>query len=395
MDCAISCNILPTPGQSLGQVIASKLVAAKQAGYCPELTSLSASDRDELFNLFAYDFSTRGSHYGREELEVLHSLPIYRTVLGSFTRLNNQEQCVISSNSFLKACDENCLSYSTDSVEFSLLQALGVPELHDKQILVRFGLPRFEEKPLADQEDILIYLYTNWQDLQTDSSVLETLKETKFVKNADEFSSDLSMPKDLFDPGDALLASVFSGERKKFPGERFNTDEWLHILRKVGLRTATDSDVILECAKKVESLGIECIEFAGNCDDFDTDVTQGEVSMEIWALAGSVVEAILSNFAVLYGNNFCNLLGKIACVPAEIGNVGGKKGGKRVLASYGEVILSRDWPLAWSSGPILSRPNVIPPEYSWGALHLRSPPPFATVLKHLEVRNLFSFFFFF
>ncbi|GLT87071.1 hypothetical protein SLE2022_051720 [Rubroshorea leprosula] len=385
MDCAISCNILPTPGQSLGQVIASKLVAAKHAGYCPELTSLSASDRDELFNLFAYDFSTHGSHYGREELEVLHSLPIYRTVLGSFTRLNNQEQCVISSNSFLKACDENCLSYSTDSIEFSLLQALGVPELHDKQILLRFGLPRFEEKTLADQEDILIYLYTNWQDLQTDSSVLETLMETKFVKNADEFSSDLSKPKDLFDPGDVLLASVFSGERKKFPGERFNTDEWLCILRKVGLRTATDADVILECAKKVEALGIECIKFAGNCDDFDTDVSQGEVSMEIWALAGSVVEAILSNFAVLYGNNFCNLLGKIACIPAEIGNVCGKKGGKRVLASYSEVILSKDWPLAWSSAPILSRPNVIPPEYSWGALHLRSPPPFATVLKHLEI----------
>lgn len=385
MDCAISCNLLPASSQSLGQVIASKLVATKRAGFFPELTLFSAADRDELLNLFSVDFSNNGSRYGRDELEVLRLLPIYRTVLGSFTGLNNQEHCMISSNSFLKPCDEHCLSYSTDSIECSLLHALGIPELHDQQILVRFGLPRFEEKPQNEQEDILIYLYTNWQDLQADSSVVEALRETSFVRNADEFSSDVYKPKDLFDPGDALLASVFSGERKKFPGERFTTEGWLRILRKVGLRTATEADVILECAKRVEFLGSECMKSTGDFDDFETDMTRchGEVSMEVWSLAGSVIEAVLTNFAVLYGNNFCNLLGDISCVPAELGlpNVGVK----RVLASYGEAILSKDWPLAWSCAPILSKQNVIPPEYSWGALHLRSPPSFATVLKHLHV----------
>ncbi|KAK6241558.1 hypothetical protein SCA6_006947 [Theobroma cacao] len=384
MDCAAFWNFLPASSQSLGQVIASKLVAAKHAGLLPELTSFSVLDREELLNVFAHDFSNNGSSYGREELEVLCSLPIYRTVLGSCTQLNNQEHCIISSNSFLKPCDERCLSYSTDSIECSLLRALGVPELHDQEILVRFGLPHFEEKPLNEREDILIYLYTNWQDLQADSSVVVALRETNFVRNADEFSSDFYKPKDLFDSGDALLASVFSGERKKFPGERFSTDGWLRILRKVGLRMATEADVILECAKRVEFLGSECMKSTGDFDDFGTDMTyHGEVSMEVWTLAGSVVEAVLTNFAVLYGNNFCNQLGEISCVPAELGlpNVGVK----RVLASYSEAILSKDWPLAWSCAPILSRQNVIPPEYSWGALHLRSPPAFATVLKHLQI----------
>ncbi|KAK8493331.1 hypothetical protein V6N12_000543 [Hibiscus sabdariffa] len=385
MDCAIPCNLLPASSQSLGQVIASKLVATKRAGFFPELTLFSATDRDELLNLFALDFSNNGSRYGRDELEVLRSLPIYRTVLGSFTGLNNQEHCMISSSSFLKPCHEHCLAYSTDSIECSLLHALGIPELHDQQILVRFGLPRFEEKPQNEREDILIYLYTNWQDLQADSSVVEALRETKFVRNADEFSSDVYKPKDLFDPGDALLASVFSGERKKFPGERFSTEGWLHILRKVGLRTATETDVILECAKRVEFLGSECMKSTGDFDDFETDVTpcHGEVSMEVWTLAGSVIETVLTNFAVLYGNNFCNLLGNISCVPAELGlpNVGVK----RVLASYSDAILPKDWPLAWSCAPILTRQNVIPPEYSWGALHLRSPPSFAMVLKHLQI----------
>eukprot|EP00257_Ricinus_communis_P020409 XP_015579634.1 sacsin isoform X1 [Ricinus communis] len=380
--CAASCNCLPSLNQSLGQVIASKLVAAKHAGYFAELASFSGSDRDELFSLFAHDFFSNSSKYGTEELQVLRCLPIYKTVVGSYSRLHDQDHCMISSNSFLKPSDDHCLSYSTDSIECSILRALGVPELHDPQILIRFGLPGFDAKPQPEQEDILIYLYTNWQDLQTDSSLIEVLKETTFVRNADEFSMDFSRPKDLYDPCDALLTSVFAGERKKFPGERFSTDGWLRILRKIGLQTAVEADVILECAKKVESLGSQCMKSKGDFDDFVRD-SNDEVSTEIWTLAGSVVEAVISNFAVLFGNSFCNVMGKIACVPAELGFP--SVGGKRVLTSYNEAILLKDWPLAWSCSPILTRQNVIPPEFSWGALHLRSPPAFSTVLKHLEV----------
>lgn len=389
MDCAAPCNCFPTPGQSLGQVVASKLVAAKHAGYFPEISSFAAADRDEIFALLASDFYLNGSNYASEELEVLRDLPIFKSVVGSYTKLHTPEICLISSNSFLKPYHEHCLSYSTDSNESSLLQALGVPILHDQQIFIRFGLPGFELKPQSEQEDILIYLYANWQDLQLDSSVIEALRESNFVRNAEESSLELSKPKDLFDPGDVLLSSVFSGERKKFPGERFGTDGWLIILRKTGLRTAAETDVILECARRVESLGSEYTKSRGVVDEFETDSfnSQNEVPLETWLLAESVMRAIFSNFAVLYGSNFCNILGKIACVPAEKGfpNVGSTRGGKRVLCSYDEAIILKDWPLAWSCAPILSRQSVIPPEYSWGALHLRSPPAISIVLKHLEV----------
>lgn len=387
LDCAPSSKCLPVDGHTLGRIIASKLVAAKQAGYFPQLTSFSASDRDELFSLFASDFSSSSSSYGREELEVLRDLPIYRTVLGTYTQLESEDLCMISSNTFLKPSDDRCLSHSTDSPESSLLRALGIPELDDQQILVKFGLPRFEHKPQLEQEDILIYLYTNWKDLQSDSSVIEVLKDTNFVKTADELSENLCKPQDLFDPGDALLTSVFSGVRKKFPGERFISDGWLQILRKVGLRTSAEADVILECAKRVEYLGGECMKQVEVRDELHVWNSQNEVSFEIWVLAETLVKTVFSNFAVLYGNNFCNLLGNIACVPAEKGfpNIGGKRSGNRVLCSYSEAIMMKDWPLAWSCAPILSLQSVVPPDYAWGPLHLSSPPAFSTVLKHLQV----------
>ncbi|KAL8483693.1 hypothetical protein ACS0TY_026393 [Phlomoides rotata] len=387
LDCAPPSKCLPADGQSLGQIIASKLVAAKQAGYFSALTSFPDSDRDELFRLFASDFYSSSTSYGREELEVLRGLPIYRTVLGTYTRLESEDLCMISSNTFLKPSADRCLSYSTNSTESSLLRALGIPELDDRQILVKFGLPIFEHKPRVEQEDILIYLYTNWKDLQSDPSIIEVLKDTNFVRTADEQSENHYKPRDLFDPGDALLTSVFSGVREKFPGERFISDGWLQILRKVGLRTSAEADIILECAKRVEYLGEECMKQVQVLDEFSVWNSKNEVSFEIWVLAETLVKTIFSNFAVLYGNNFCNLLGKIACVPAEKGfpNIGGKRSGNRVLCSYSEAIMMKDWPLAWSCAPILSIQCVVPPEYAWGPLHLSSPPAFSIVLEHLEV----------
>ncbi|KAL8139892.1 hypothetical protein V2J09_005913 [Rumex salicifolius] len=389
LESAAACKCLPTSDQSLGQVIASNLVAAKHAGYFPELTSLLASDCDELFNLFVTDFSLNSTSYGRDELDVLGALPIYKTIVGSYTRINGQDLCMVSFRSFLKPSHEQCLSYVPDSDQGVLLKALGVQELNGHQILVRFSLPGFDHKTESERFDILLYTYRYWHVLEADSAVVQALKETKFVRNADEFSMELFKPQDLFDPSDTLLISVFSGERKRFPGDQFGSAGWLRIIRKLGLRTSAEPDIILECAKRVEFLGSEFVKQSSNIDNFDADSvgSSDEVSIEIWTLGESILQAIFSNFAVLYSNNFCNALGQIACVPTERGfpYMGGKRGKKRVLSSYSEAILLKDWPLAWSSASIISKTNSIPPEYSWGALHLKSPPSFSTVLNHLQV----------
>ncbi|KAG9441938.1 hypothetical protein H6P81_017792 [Aristolochia fimbriata] len=381
---------LPKIGLSLGQVVISKLLASKRAGYFSEPVSFSDANRDELFNLFASDFSSSSSPmYTREELEVLRTLPIFKTVKGTYTRLHGLDQCVISPSAFFQPSDERCLSNPVDARGLLLFRALGIPELHDQEILVKFALRGFSEKTQAEKEDILIYLYMNWQDLQLNSAVISALKETNFVRNADESSLELFKPKDLFDPCDSLLMLVFSGELYNFPGERFIADGWLQILRKTGLRTSSEPEVILKCAKKVELLGKEAMKHMDDREDFDIDFSdsQNGISDEIYSASESVVEAILTNFAVLYSNSFCHELSKISFLPARKGLLpfGGKKSGTRVLTSYSEAILLKDWPLAWSCAPILARQNIVPPEYSWGAFHLRSPPAFSTVLKHIKI----------
>lgn len=393
IDCGAS-YFFPAPGQSLGQVIVSTLLASKLAGHFSEPTHLLNEDRDRLFTLFASDFiPSEGCVYKREELDMLRELPIYKTVKDTYTRLLGFDKCIVSPTAFFHPRDERCLSYSMDASMF--LRALGVSELSDQEVLVKFALPGFDQKTSREQEDILLYVYQNWKDLQLDSTTVDTLKETKFLRNANELCLELFKPRDLLDPSDPLLTSIFLGEQNRFPGERFTADGWLHILRKVGLRTSSEGDVIVECAQKVELLGKKAMTDTADPDDFEAEFSgdRNEVSFELWSLAGSVVDSIFSNFATLYDHSFCEKIGKIAFVPSEKGlpSIGGKKGGKRVLSSYVEAILLKDWPLAWSSAPILTKQNVIPPEYSWSAFHFRSPPAFSVVLKHLQVNTISTF----
>lgn len=291
-----------------------------------------------------------------------------------------------TSNTLLELYTEEYITYGPETVERVLLRALGVSDFQEKQIPVRF-----EEKPQSEQENILIliYMYMNLQDFKQDSLVIEALRETKFVTNGD---GDLYKPKDLFDPCDSLLTSVFSDEAHRFPGERFTSGGWLNILRETGLQNMGDADIVLECARKIELLGTKSKKRLWLAADNKLDFLKStsEVSVEIWSLAEALMSSVLKNFDALYGNNsFCNCFGEIACIPAETGFPfeSGKKRGKRVLCSYSEAILLKDSHLAWSVAPILYKESLVPPEYSWGAMQLRSPPPFTIVYKHLKVSN--------
>lgn len=381
----------PPHGQTLGQAIAGKLIACQRAGCFSEPDPFPNEHRDGLFSLFAMDFrSSESSKYTSEEIQVLRDLAIYKNTRGNYTKLSQGDCFLISSTGFFRPNCEQCLAIPDDDIVF--LHALGVHQLHDQEILVRLALPGFQDKTLEEQEDILIYLYVNWDDLQSNSSVINLLKETNFVRNAEEQCNQFFKPQDLLDPCDTLLSSIFSGERRKFPGERFMTDGWLRILRKTGLRTLSEADVVVECAKKIELLGkessntVDYNEMYGS-ESSDHSSATSDLSSEVCSLAESLVAAIFMNFAVLFEKKFCDLLSKIAFIPAEKGfpSIGGKKGGRKLLCSYSDAILLKDWPLAWSCAPILSKQTVIPPEYSWSAFNLRTPPPFTFVLKHLQV----------
>ncbi|CAK9879210.1 unnamed protein product [Sphagnum jensenii] len=335
LDCQVAELCSPPEGFSLAQIVVSKFLALQQAGcLSPSEFTLQPTNCDALFSFFAASThhigismsSSAALAYNSDELELLRSLPIYKTRRGVYVSVS----------------EEGGLLYST----------LGIPELTDHEVMARFALPGFSAQIEREQERILAYLHMNWATMRQNEAVVSAMRATKFIRSGDGGVIDdgntrsltLFAPPDLLDPQNPLLKHVFSAEVAKFPSGQFATPGWLSIL--------------------------------------------GSVSTEVWTTVGMLMEALLSNFASVYGTNFCEALGRIAFVPAERGipNVGGAAGGTRkVLAAYSEAVLLKDWPLAWTSAPILATSSVVPPEFSWGAFRLRSPPAFPTVLAHLEM----------
>ena len=407
IDCSALDICMPLPGKSLPQIVVSNFLALQQAGcLSPSDLALMPADCDALFSLFASctsaavsSIGSTPSVYSPEELNLLRSLPIYKTCQGGYVSLDQEVHCIVPPSVIIQPDDALCLEYRGISEGGSLYQALGIPELADYEVMARFALPGFEGQPEREQERILAYLYNNWSIYKEHESVVSALQETKFVRT--EVSNQMNpgtrdvtllvRPVDLMDPANPLLKQIFADEPYKFPGPKFATPGWLVILRAAGLRSSVDPPLLLECAKKVEIMGKESLENSELADDFEPEFNAGSntgVSSEVWTSAGMLTEALLSNFASMYGTNFCEALGRIAFVPAQRGipSSGGSAGsGRKVLASYNEAVISKDWPLAWTCAPILARSNVVPPEFSWPAFRLRHPPTFSTVVRHLQV----------
>lgn len=384
LDCKVVEHCLPLKGQSLGQVIRSKLLASQKADlFVVSEISLVPSDCDALFSLFATEFQSFPSTVADAELSLMRSLPIYKTTTGVYTSIDPSCHCIVTQGTFFQPQSDLCLQHFPSHLGGNYYRVLGIPELSNHDVLLRFCFPDFDSKSEQDQECILSYLYMNWDSLQHDNAVVAALLETKFVSNGENTPGRLFQPRELLDPKVSLFRKVYREKRFRFPNERFTNDRWLDILRRAGLRHTMDADILLQCAKEVEELGKNKFQTLGG---FDSSFGNGEISEEVFSIATAVVDAILGNFASIYGSSFCEPLSEIYFVPAERGlPIMNEKGGTKVLASYRDVVLMRDWPLAWTCSPILTRENLVPPQFSWHSLHLQSPPRFQTVLTHLQM----------
>ncbi|KAI5066266.1 hypothetical protein GOP47_0018890 [Adiantum capillus-veneris] len=374
---------LPSEVQTLGQAIRLKLVTAKDSGnlVVAEL-NMAAPDCDALFSLFANEFHSApytAQNCTTAELELLRSLPIHKTTIGTYTSIDLSVHCIVTPTAFFKPQSDLCLQHFPPELGGAYYKALGIQELSNSETLVKFCFPLFGVLSFEDRERALSYLYMHWEDLQQNEVLVDALRNTRFMSNGDENNDVLFQPQELLDPTVSLFREVFRGKKTRFPHARFLTNKWLDILRKAGLHSTLDAEALLGCAREVEDLGRLGSFAVVESQDFK------ELSTLAFQTAGHVVEAILANFAALYGSSFLEPLSEIAFVPTEIGlPFTNGSGGRRVLASYRQLVLLKDWPLAWTCAPILTNTSLIPPEFSWHSLRLKSPPHLHTVLEHIQ-----------
>ncbi len=87
----------------------------------------------------------------------------------------------------------------------------------------------------------------NWAQMKERAGLIDKLRTLQFV----ETHGTLLRPDQLFDPRKKLLKAVFEDD-PVFPTGEFASDEWLVILRALGLQSRISSEVFVQCARRVQ-----------------------------------------------------------------------------------------------------------------------------------------------
>lgn len=96
--------------------------------------------------------------YSDAELALLRSIPMFLTTSGELTSIDTSVHSVVSPTAFIQPQSDTCLKFQEDPAAKRFLQALGVPELSDSEVMAKFALPGFETKDPREQERILNHL---------------------------------------------------------------------------------------------------------------------------------------------------------------------------------------------------------------------------------------------
>lgn len=257
----------------------------------------------------------------------------------------------------------------------------------------------------------MAYLQRNWPRLKASEPLVRVLKATSFVECTT--SGARKRAGELYDPSHPLLAKVFAG-RPVFPREPWSQSEWLPLLRDVGLQCDVDAAVLPVCARHVASRwsqvrsarkstatqqpdksdeeteaavgSTETVEEQGTAPVVMRAQTEEE---EVLAVAGELVRHMLEHLGeMLYTAAFADAVRDVAFVPAVVwgDDAGGGGGGavrvRHVLTAYSSAVVPADWLLGWTVAPVLDT-AAVPPQFAWGSLQLKSPPPITTVAAHL------------
>ena len=186
----------------------------------------------------------------------------------------------------------------------------------------------------------------------------------------------------LLDPSNKLLAAIFKDD-PVFPTGEFANDDWLGILRHLGLQSGMDSELFLLSARRVH----RAFSHARAADD-------GAAATTTLGNAAALLKHLTANFAQLQSSTFCASLADIACVPVRMpvspgaGIEDGGSGGELELARFCDTTLPSDKYLVWSVMPVLhgvggSSGGLVPNELMRMQLKMLSPPPLHLVLRNL------------
>ena len=278
-------------------VLSSVASTTRLAGVC-----LHPRESRAMFVFCAREFERSGVMLP-QHAATLRMMPIFETRSGSFIALTASEYYIcppgISSPPVGGTTSNNTLLKHQHPAFYA---SLGVVELDETSFLERFTLPSFSTLHASQRAEAIEHVRKNWTVVKDRPALVSSLKALPFI----DMHGILLRPDQLFDPRKPLLSKVFADD-PVFPTGQFATDEWLAILRVLGLQSHISADVFLQCARRVQRLF--AVAAAQGCPDSKSRAV---------AVATDLATHLIDSFSSINTPDFCSEASLIAFAPVDM-----------------------------------------------------------------------------
>lgn len=222
---------------------------------------------DELKDtLFRYLSSQNSCPMSVHCTEILRRLPLFRSYAKNTNTVDAPSFKYVPMTSspiwyvLDEASDEDCSFMTSDflcastRLEVKFLQQLGATQISRPGFYMKVVLPQFTANHVttAMQKSVSRSILTNLQSLcMNDASFSDFLSKAKFIHSAE--TNELKAPLELYDPQSTQLLVLMDPDF--FPNECYVVQDLLLALRKLGLQSTLNWDVVLECCRSIEREG--------------------------------------------------------------------------------------------------------------------------------------------
>ena len=206
--------------------------------------------------------------------ETVKKLPIFRNLKNESVQLNLHQFCLIPSK-IIPVELLGCIGQEKDVIflhpdvrenDRILMKELGVDCPTEIELYIKIILPNFHkyEKSIAWKHiAVILKLWKQHKQLQgkTDQDAnfvtfMQTLESSEFIPCGEKFAS----AKTFYDPGHPVFQTMLPVQDKFPPCKLFHffKDDWITLLKEIGLIKEVTKELFIEFVKKVETDAADC-----------------------------------------------------------------------------------------------------------------------------------------
>ena len=408
---------------------------------CLDWSQTDRHQRNFLVEFIASNSPQGG--YTNKELRSLKRMPIFETMSGDFTALEEHEgdgyymlrqssdalpESVTRTTRILRRHDDESKKGAsrTSGIEsknrdassrwnpfsrsgsrnvgtkvLSLYEQLDIKVLKDSDLMQKFIVPEFANLGRLDQNRFMHQMCERWSELRKQQPLVDALKKLKFVPvvcgNGDN-EEKVACACDLLDPREQLLTEYFESAPHMFPHGEYATSGWLRVLSDLGLRKEMDKELLPQAAVLLEKESRTVFGQTGGAD-----MNQKK---RLVRRAKSLVLHFFDNFSNEFSQKMLSQLAEISFVPVRVpldlglnygvsseaasskanGETGTSESSGQMVdcfVRFKDCALHKDRHLAWTVKPVLPE-TLEPPRHTWEGLGIINKQRPSAVLKHLQ-----------